>query len=189
MRKKSSSLLKKQVTKMTDTQKAIRRPMDHELKCWPVYFQAVKDGRKAFEIRKFDRPYAVSDMLILREFDPQKGCYTGDSIVRAITYLLDMTYLPGDEIPRYTNYVALGIMNPTAAEALREKEARGCRCPCGEHDPNFCETCNRIRVEAIKEKLKRDKGCTYCMSPEIFARSSQIYCDMCGRRLEPKEAE
>jgi hypothetical protein len=42
----------------------------------------------------------------------------------------------------------------TALEALR-KQSR-CGCPCGEPDPSFCETCNRIRVEAIREKQERD---------------------------------
>ncbi|MDD5086116.1 MAG: hypothetical protein PHE61_08840 [Candidatus Omnitrophica bacterium] len=45
-----------------------------------------------------------------------------------------------------------------ALSALREKMERdkGCGCPCGETDQTFCETCNRIRVQAIKEKLDRD---------------------------------
>jgi len=42
--------------------------------------------------------------------------------------------------------------------ALREKLERdnGCGCPCGEPGPNFCEKCNKIRVEAIREKLERN---------------------------------
>lgn len=84
-------------------------PMEHELKCWPEYFQAVKSGIKPFEVRKWDRPYAVGDTLVLREYDPQKQDYTGDSIKRIITYLLDMTYLPGDNTPHFAGYVVMGL--------------------------------------------------------------------------------
>lgn len=42
----------------------------HFLKCWPEYFQAVRDEEKTFEIRKDDRGFKVGDYLILREFDP-----------------------------------------------------------------------------------------------------------------------
>jgi hypothetical protein len=86
--------------------------MEHNLKCWPEYFRAVKTGAKPFEIRKWDRPYAVGDCLVLQEYDPKTSSYTGDSIVRQITYLLDLTYLPGDDRPHHSGYVALGITPP-----------------------------------------------------------------------------
>jgi len=47
-----------------------------------------------------------------------------------------------------------------AISAIREKQTRdksGCACACGETDKDFCATCNRIRVEAIREKLDREK--------------------------------
>lgn len=95
-----------------------REPMKHELKCWPEYFQAVKSGEKPFEIRKWDRPYRVGDTLILREYDPQIEDYTGDSIKRKVTYLFDMTYLPGDNIPHFAHYVAIGLDNPTLLSTI-----------------------------------------------------------------------
>lgn len=42
----------------------------HRLKTWPVYFQAIRDGRKNFEIRKNDRDFNEGDILILEEWDP-----------------------------------------------------------------------------------------------------------------------
>ena len=42
----------------------------HFLKCWPEYFQAVRDEEKTFEIRKDDRGFKVGDLIVLREFDP-----------------------------------------------------------------------------------------------------------------------
>jgi hypothetical protein len=43
----------------------------HVLKCWPAYFGPVAEGLKTWEYRKDDRPYAVGDVLCLREWDPE----------------------------------------------------------------------------------------------------------------------
>ena len=71
----------------------------HELKTWPGPFAAVRDGTKTHDIRPADRPYAVGDVLHLREWDPTttehmvneppvypRG-YTGRSIDVEVTYL------------------------------------------------------------------------------------------------------
>ncbi len=63
----------------------------HELKIWPIYFAAVVDGRKRFEIRKNDREFMVGDTLRLREWNPADGgAYTGAEIVVEVTYLTTM---------------------------------------------------------------------------------------------------
>lgn len=68
--------------------------MIHELKCWPVYFQAVWDGVKRFEVRHADRPYQAGDQLKLRECLPRTSKkapgkrYTGRYMLANVTYLL-----------------------------------------------------------------------------------------------------
>jgi ASC-1-like (ASCH) protein len=64
--------------------------MIHELKILPAYFDAVYDGRKKFEVRFNDRGYQVGDTLILREYE--KGHYTGRSVEKKITYVLENSF-------------------------------------------------------------------------------------------------
>lgn len=44
--------------------------MIHELKVWPDFFDDLCSGKKSFELRKLDRPFAVGDTLCLREWSP-----------------------------------------------------------------------------------------------------------------------
>lgn len=60
----------------------------HELKTWPKYFAAVRSGGKRFEIRRNDREFAVGDILVLREFEPETDTFTGQTEERQITFLL-----------------------------------------------------------------------------------------------------
>lgn len=84
---------------------------EHNLKTIQPFFNDVLHGRKTFEVRKYDRNFSVGDTLTLEEFDPFEG-YTGQAIVREITYMLDS--------PEYCKpgYVVLGINNPTDAQRL-----------------------------------------------------------------------
>ena len=54
--------------------------MTHELKILPMYFQAVWDGKKTFEVRKNDRGYKPNDILVLKEYDGTK--YTGSAVCK-----------------------------------------------------------------------------------------------------------
>lgn len=62
--------------------------MEHDLRCWPEYFAAVRRGDKPFELRRDDRPYQVGDTLLLREYDPMRPGYTGDFERVRVTYCL-----------------------------------------------------------------------------------------------------
>lgn len=75
--------------------------MVHELKTLPEFFQAVKEKRKPFEVRKNDRNFKVGDSLYLREYTGEE--YTGRKLIRIITYILnDSRYVK-------EGYVILGI--------------------------------------------------------------------------------
>lgn len=66
----------------------------HELKCWPEFFERIKDGSKTFEVRRDDRGFQAGDSVLLREFDPsvrgvlEKGAYTDRSLLARIGFVL-----------------------------------------------------------------------------------------------------
>lgn len=50
----------------------------HDLKTWPVYFQAAWAGFKDWEMRyNGDRDFLAGDKIISREYDPIAKVYTG----------------------------------------------------------------------------------------------------------------
>lgn len=67
----------------------------HHLKILPEYFEALKDGRKTFEIRHDDRGFKEGDTLSLNEW--QDG-YTGRSIEVDVTYITNFQQQPGNVV-------------------------------------------------------------------------------------------
>lgn len=48
-------------------------PRVHELKTWPEYWDAVRSGRKTFEVRRNDRGFRLGDILELVRWCPHCG--------------------------------------------------------------------------------------------------------------------
>ncbi len=90
----------------------------HDLKRWPVFYEAIDDGRKPFEVRKNDRGYNAGDVLLLREYEPEEPIeaarYTGNESHWLVTYVLS-----GSDFGVRDGYVVMGIRR------LSEREARG----------------------------------------------------------------
>lgn len=63
-----------------------RKPIIHELKILPQYYDAVISNIKHFELRKDDRDYQVGDFLVLKEW--HNGNYTGRETGFKIEYIL-----------------------------------------------------------------------------------------------------
>lgn len=63
--------------------------MIHELKTWNEYFEEVLMLRKTFEVRKNDRSFKKGDTLILKEWNPKTEQYTGRTIARGVSYILE----------------------------------------------------------------------------------------------------
>lgn len=58
----------------------------HELKIKPMYYEAVVNGEKRFEIRKDDRNFKVGDLIRLQEFEND---YTGRESLYEIIFKID----------------------------------------------------------------------------------------------------
>ncbi len=61
--------------------------MIHDLKCHPPDFAALLAGTKTHEARRADRPFAVGDVLCLREWTPATATYTGRTLDVEVTHL------------------------------------------------------------------------------------------------------
>jgi len=64
------------------------RPCKHEIKTWPTPFQASWVGDKPWELRLNDRNYKERDEVVLQEFDPDTGEYSGREIEGVIRLIL-----------------------------------------------------------------------------------------------------
>ncbi|HCR1849330.1 TPA: DUF3850 domain-containing protein [Enterobacter roggenkampii] len=73
-----------------------REHVTHNLKIWPEYFAAVRDGLKRAELRWNDREYQAGDILDLCEWDPNEEAFTGDFISVTVTHVAELgQWMPG----------------------------------------------------------------------------------------------
>ena len=105
-----------------------RKPMEHELKVLPQFYNGISSHRKTFEIRKDDRDYQVGDRILLREFDGEK--YTGNQTRRIITYILR----DAKEYGLADGYCILGIQ-PVGWDYIHKTTViqNGSNCTCIEN--------------------------------------------------------
>jgi hypothetical protein len=87
--------------------------LEHRLKTWPVYWDAVESGAKNFEVRRDDRGFQKGDILILHKFNPQnglyeldyaKGCGAPKALRRRVTWILT-----GGQLGVEPGYVVMGL--------------------------------------------------------------------------------
>ncbi len=67
---------------------------EHILKTWPIYFNAMWDRRKRFEVRVNDREFRSGELLRLHEYDPETERYSGRFIKARIGYMMTAPHLP-----------------------------------------------------------------------------------------------
>ena len=78
--------------------------MKHKLKTLQPFFEAVRLGKKRFEVRKNDRGYEEGDTLELIECREQDSEPTGRAITCVVDYVLD-----GGRFGVETGYVVMSI--------------------------------------------------------------------------------
>lgn len=70
--------------------------MIHSLKVWPAYYEAIIDGRKAFEIRNnSDRGFQAGDIVTLRETLDKGIGFSGRELKVEITYVTNFAQKEG----------------------------------------------------------------------------------------------
>lgn len=98
----------------------------HYLKTWPDFFHAIRGGSKTFDIRREDdRHFVVGDTLVLQEYEPKAGQYTGQTETRVITHIAR-----GNNLPDHVAVLALARVEqrvdaPAAAERRGMLRAAG----------------------------------------------------------------
>ena len=78
--------------------------MKIEKKVWPDFFQKILDGAKTFELRLADFDCNAGDILVLREWNPETGEYTGRVLEKEVTYVLktkDAKFWPKEDVDKY----------------------------------------------------------------------------------------
>ncbi len=60
--------------------------MSHELKIWPQYYEAVKNGSKTFEVRENDRAYQKGDTVRLRNYDPKHNFFLNEELYPVLEF-------------------------------------------------------------------------------------------------------
>jgi hypothetical protein len=92
-----------------ETEREKRRT--HELKSWPEFFEPLSTGEKKFELRKNDRDFKVGDRLVMKEWEPNTGKYSGREIRMRVNYIIAGTG-PGGITPYnglVAGYAILGV--------------------------------------------------------------------------------
>ena len=59
----------------------------HELKSCPDQFECLAKKEMRHDVRRFDRDFRAGDWVMLREWDPAVGNYTGNQVFREITHI------------------------------------------------------------------------------------------------------
>ena len=74
-------------------------------KIWPEEFEAIKAGRKTFELRNRDFEVNEGDTLVLKEWDPKTEAYTEREAEKKVGYVFkfhphELPYYPKEEVER-----------------------------------------------------------------------------------------
>ena len=78
--------------------------MKIEKKVWPKSFQKILDGDKTFELRLDNFECNAGDILVLREWNPETGEYTGRAVEKKVTYVLktkDVKFWPKEDVEKF----------------------------------------------------------------------------------------
>ncbi|MEK6898994.1 MAG: DUF3850 domain-containing protein [Nanoarchaeota archaeon] len=82
-----------------------------EKKVWPEYFQKIIDGVKTYDYRLGDFSCEVGDILVLKEFEPSSGKYTGRIIEKVVSYVSrtkEQKFFTNEEVDKF-GFIIMGF--------------------------------------------------------------------------------
>ncbi len=93
--------------------------VEHVVKCWPEYFDAIDRGEKPFDVRRDDWGYQKGDTLKFQKYKigqgfispPNGGRFSIHEIRREITYVLT-----GGQFGIEPGHVVLGLKDVSLSE-------------------------------------------------------------------------
>ncbi len=111
-----------------------RDPIEHDKKCWPEMFASIQSGQRTADVRA-DDDYQKGDTVLLREYKPMQGQYTGSWVRALIVHILEklphgagldpgfviLTYKYGQNYSGFDSAFA-GKYDDETREAERQKE-------------------------------------------------------------------
>lgn len=92
--------------------------MEHTLKIWPQFYQAVLSGEKNFEVRPNDRGFQKGDTVILREWIPEADQEANPPILPGYTNSMPLRFRIGYVLSLDNFWVAFSL--------TREGSGQGC---------------------------------------------------------------
>ena len=88
----------------TPTETVKNNFMRIEKKIRPEFFDKISSGEKNFELRLADWECVPGDILVLREWDPEKKDYSGRVLEKEVSYILktkDVKFFTPEEVEKY----------------------------------------------------------------------------------------
>lgn len=73
-------------------------------KTWPEYFEALKSGKKKFDLRLNDFKCKIGDTIVFQEWNPKTKKYTGKVLKKKVAYLMktkNLKFWAEKEIKKY----------------------------------------------------------------------------------------
>ena len=78
--------------------------MKIEKKIWPEFIEKIISGEKTFELRLADFECNPGDILVLKEWDPEKKEYTGRVLEKEVAYVMktkEVKFWPQEEVEKF----------------------------------------------------------------------------------------
>jgi hypothetical protein len=111
-------------------------PQVHTIKSWTLFFSDILSGARTSDIREAtDRRFRVGDHMLLQEWNPITGLYTGREQLVEITYVQTNKSNPCaiSDKALHNDYVVLSIKKLSKFTASE--------CCCGGPRDNECANC------------------------------------------------